>query len=530
MYYRFQTLAIFLVLFSAIYTSNCSDAPLSEASSVPSVAGTLKVTPSDSVSIGFLDEIIFEVSLKDMSGTPIVGAPIIASFIGDAGNATLAPSSFHTSEQGSGQIIFTAPTKPVSFEIRFKSPENEISVEVVVDPTLSAVSFDVDYPGKRDLALVEAALYRDVDCADITTSAVTPERTFERDAVFPVTFDIDGLAENGSYTVQVTGKNERDQPRASLCLPNVSPSHQYELLRIEDIPLDIAGQFITTTHLKMPDVMSLLVEQLGERIQFIVSPETAILDEIETTLSEDQFAQEAFNQYREEHTLEVALETYFSEAQIDVGDTFAPVWAHMDAAMSSFNIIGALEIESSQEASLLVYHELEWMVFMPNTADPLEYYIRNPDTADGTARRGADDTLFLDEHTISLGLGLPLSFLFRTALSDTMAVQELDQALMAVVDCEAVAIFLEPLLADITTFSVIEQSCRESATTATEQLNAAITELNLYDQLTLSALCDIQVPLEGVVIDRMVSRTFDVEWDDFQMKAESFEANRIPQP
>jgi hypothetical protein len=99
-----------------------------------------------------------------------------------------------------------------------------------------------------------------------------------------------------------------------------------------------------------------------------------------------------------------------------------------------------------------------------------------------------------------------------------------------IIDCDEVADFLEPLLADVTTRLIIRQGCQLASETATEQLDAEIATLNQYDQITFEGTCLAEVPLYDDEIDLLVSDDFTVIWgndesDLYTMDA-TFQATR----
>jgi hypothetical protein len=497
---------------------------------------TLRVTPSSIINIGYSDKITFNISLVDATGKAIVGAPVIASFVGDSSNASLTPATFHTSEQGTGQVTFVAPDKEVSFAIRFKSPEDEESVEVVVDRSMFSITLDIEYSGNREMDSLQALLYRDTSCDELIPNEDDSVESFEQGGALPTSVFIDGLQAETSYTILVNAKNEEERIRASGCVDGISPSKATEPLELMDTRLFIAGQYTTQTRLEMPGVADLIVDRLADRIELISSPEMAILNGIESVLSDDPFAQETFNQQREELDLGRVLSSYFRDESIDIFASLETTWSDIKTALSSFDLIGTLELEPSQEGNdFTSYHTLERFRFYQENDEMLEHVIHLPDTSRGTMEM---DPLNIDtliwNHETSLGLGVPLSFLFTTVLQDNLGTQEINGALLSIIDCDGVTAVLEPHLADVTTSSVIQQGCQRATDTAQEQLNAEITELNQYDQLSFKATCQVEVPITDEQVNKLESDDLSLVWGDdenglYEMYAESFEANRVSQ-
>ncbi len=525
-------LTLYFVLVFSFLGAHCSDTPLGTSNGLNPFENLI-VIPSSEIKLGYSDEVTFDVYLEDDRGNAIIGAPIIVSFVGDSANASLDPATFHTSEQGSGRVTFVAPDRDVAFAIRFRSPEDETSVEVVVDPSLFSVTLDVDYTGNREMEELEATLFRDIRCSELAANEGSIVRTYSQSSDLPTSLFVDGLRAETTYAIELTAKNRLGRTRALGCVDDISASNTSESVALQDAPLDFAGKYTTTIHLGLPGLMDIIVDRLAENISFISAPETAIMDGIRTVLTDDQFSVETFDQQREEQSLDRGLRDDIERRNIDVSAVMAPTWEDMKGALDSFDFIGTLELESSEDEEFNLHHTLERLKFYQDDDTELEITIRMPDTGDGTARVEPFDTLVLMDHEIILGLGVPLSSLFATALSDNLGTQEISQALLNIVDCGAVADYLEPLLADVTTRSVLLQGCQLATETAEEQLNAEITELNQFNQLTLSATCEVEVPLVNEQVGRLFSDNFHVVWgneeaDFYKMDDLPFEASYRP--
>jgi hypothetical protein len=523
-----------------LLTAGCSDEEFKEPDVEESLE-TLTVTPAMLNEIGFYEKIVFEIKLKDQENAPLADVPVLVSLIGEAHNADLAPGKFNTSAEGTGQVTFIAPDKEASFEIRFKSPESEVYVPVTVDPTIVSLSLSVDYPGQRTLSTMEASLYEmtsDFNCNDLTASPLVDASIYHR-AVTPMTFSFFGLREDQLYGIVVTGNNSAGEVRASGCVTDLVPNQQNDELVLVDTPLNATGTFDIITEFDTGGAIDVLVDQLAENIDFADSPARAIFDSIGKVLAEnDPFAEEAFNQQREDNAWDQLLASaYFEKQDVDVAGAIQPIWERMKSSMNGFTAIGSFELEISEaddEDDYNLYHEITLLQFPRAEGDDLlDFPIEVPDMAVGAARDGSHDSLLIISHQVHLGLGEPLHFLFIDALQSLFNESELSEALEAIVDCTAVAEFLEEPLSDVAVRSTIEEGCRIAAVEANGQAVDQVTELSQYDLITFRGSCSLEVPFTGNRVDNLESGEFFVTWgndlgEQHSMKA-SFEAHRTQQ-
>ncbi len=502
----------------------------------------LTVGPDGHQELGYFEKVVFTVSLSDEVGNPLSDVPVEARLIGEAYNASLEPAELHTAKDGTGQVTFTAPDREVSFDIRFKSPTREVLVPISVDSTRTGISLDVAYSGDRAFSTIEAQLY---EMTDTFSCAVISEETpidivVDRRGITPTTLTFFGLRQDASYSVKIMGKNANGEIRASGCVSDFVPAQAAVELSLTNTPMNAAGAYNIQTSLDTTGEFDELVDLFSHKIHLIADPAAAILDNISGTL--DQFAVESYVRLREDQGLDELLTAgYFGARGIDVGEAMGPVWDFMKGNLSGFKAVGTFELATAGENEFILYHVITSLQFpREGNAFDLTFKINNADPGVGTARFGGnsetDDTLVIDTHQIHMGgLGEPLSFLFREALQMRYDTIELGESLESIVDCAAVAEFLEEPLSDVAARATIEEGCLLATMEADGELQDQVTELNRYDSLSFKGHCDLEIPMKGNAIERLTSGEFSVSWESVSHNAPlvgmqaTFEATRVQQ-
>lgn len=546
MIFIFKYLDLFIALAAGFAGMGCQDSADTAPVTPPSSSSeSLSVEPSGEQELGFFDTVVFTVSLKNGNGKPLADAPVEARLIGEAYNAALNPTQLSTGADGTAQVTFTAPDREVSFDIRFKSPTREVLVPIKVDSTRTGVSLDVKYDGDRAFSLIEAKLYEMSDsfsCED-PEAAVSIDALVDKKGITPTAFTFFGLRQDGSYAVHVTGKNATGKIRASGCVTDLVPSaHDAELI-LSNTLMNAAGIYSIQMAVDTDGAIDPLVNQLSDSIQFISNPAGAILDNLGDTL--DQFAVESFVRLREDQGLDALLtEGYFTSNGIDVQAAVDPVWEMLKHNLNRFTAMGTFELETDTDTAFILHHVIHSLYF-PREGNPqdLPCPILTPNQGIGAARlggeRGADDTLMLDdtllidEHEMTLWLGDTLLFLLREALLTQHDTKVLGESLEAIVDCASVAEFLEGSLSDVAARATLEEGCRHATMEADSELQDQVTKMNQYDSLFFKGACDLDIPLDGDAIERLIEGELIVSWgasgsDDISGMRATFEANRVP--
>jgi hypothetical protein len=494
----------------------CADTAVEAVSDATDVdKEILTVNPSNDLHVGFSDRVELHIGLTDSQGRPLVGKSVDAVFVDQSFDATISPSRFITDSNGLGTVVFTAPTPfkikddTLSLKIRFRSADTESFVDVLVDPELIQISFEVDYQGKREFTRLDAILYsRDTDTENGSETKIA-ESVYS--GTLPTTIAFVGLIGSRSYKVEVVAQDASAVVGASGTLDDIRPNMQGLSLLLEDIPLTLIGQYDASFTITTDGALNWTVDELIKAALFAAKPEEAVLNGIADELATDAFAAATFATERAENKWDETLLAYFENRGVDVPGTFAELQGAAQSALRQILLTGVLEFGKDGEGNNTVFYNIEDLTF--GQGGPV-YLVPMQEASTGKATLGSNDELILSEHDVPIPLGDPFSLLLTGSIySEILGSQELAHALQTMVDCSATATFLEPLLSDLAVRSTIELGCLTAAETAAEQVGDALVTFNQASRLSFAdATCTAVVPESGNEVESFTCPPFAVTW------------------
>lgn len=511
----------------------CQSTILSDYQSEAGI-GVLEIDSEEALTVGFFEERIFRVELTGSDGMPLVGQPVMVSFIGSAHNGRLFPSSFNTDENGRGDVLFTAPDKEGDFQIRFSSPvaDTDGFVSVTVDPARIGLSVDVNYAGKRNLTVVDIAIYKDISCEDLQTEgrfdgfAPFDELTDLETSSFPVSAGFSGLHYDATYCVSVSGRNPLGAERAAGCIDGLIPDLTVSTVQLSDVLLDAGGKFKITTRIDTDGLMDKAVDEFALFIDsaFLNNPPKKIMDGISKVLdAKDPFAAEAYLQLRQEFDFELFLAAELDEELIAVRASFSEIWDLIRAQLDGIEAQGTLELVSQAENSYRGFHSISQLNFSDGLGQVGIYLVElesASETGETTAVLGeADrDSLSISRHKIGLGLGTPLFLLFSDAMDAHFSVRSVSAVLDSFVNCDHVADLLVEKLSEVADRASIHAGCVGAAMDAEQALLGGTAVLNTgYANMILEGGCRLETPEMGNQVLSLVDGYFSVSWTGFGM-------------
>jgi hypothetical protein len=501
------------------------------------------VTPGGSIEVGYFEQQTLSVQLLDSSGLPMPGAPVLASFIGPAHNGTLVPDTFNTDSSGSGKVVFTAPDKEIDFQIRLFSVDldSEKFVRVIIDPERTRLSSTVSYEGTRQITDLTASLHEFVSCDDLDVDEGTEEVQIFTSHELPSSVEFSGLKSGVTYTLMVRGWSASGELRAKVCKDELVPNQPIEDLTIEDIPLNTIGSYDIVSTIQIDGEMDIATDKFARYLidNFLAIPEKIILDEVrKEVIARQPFAKETFDQIRDQTELDAFLAQDFEDRGVDLVESFDPIWEMMKDHQVMLEAEGEIEFGSGDHAGYSLYHRVDRLVFSNGTGDSLGVFVVGiPETGTGVVEPGVSDQdlLYLDRHSISLGLGDPLHFLFWSALNHEFDSKVVAEVLQLLVDCEKVTVALLPWLEDVTDIATIQKGC-ETATVSGEQwpLLAVADMSSRYSKLVFEGSCRLEDPVSGDEVLELSNGQFQVNWNGVSLggpeqlgpMTASFEAQR----
>ncbi|MCP4677351.1 MAG: hypothetical protein GY854_17925 [Deltaproteobacteria bacterium] len=512
--------SLFLFIFVvSMWLPGCEDQGAATNMGNETTHGLIAVEPSGSVSLGYFEDQIFRVKITDSDGTPMVGEPVIVSFIGPAYNSHIEPSVFDTDETGIGEIVFTAPDKVASFPIRFTSPaiDEAVIVDVVVDPTLIELSVNVSYSGKRQIDSFEAALFEESSCEDLAgDDGIEPVQTI-KESKLPAAFKFSGLRHGKSYALQVHGLNPEGDIRVVSCLDALVPDGDVVNIELVDMPFSGGGNFNLTIEISPDGAMDRAVDELATLMdkRFANNPAKHILNEVrQTVVKMDPLAGVAYDELRNRFLLDELLAAHFSENSIDVAGSLDSMWLAIKDYFFSVTLRSRLGIGSPEEETYSLAHHIDKIEFLNEDGD-LASVLFTSEFGKGSARLDENDAdlLHVDEHTIAFGLGFPTYILLMLIIDDQMEAESFNQAMYQIVDCDRVADVLEPKLNDIANWATIRSGCESATVLAEGWLTTGVALLDYwYTNLVLEGSCRLDGSPTGLQAISLVDGELDVSW------------------
>ncbi len=516
---------------------------------------SILVSPSSEVTLGYLEETVFEVTLADGYGTPLVGEPIDISFEGPAHNAHVTPlysdadavtpsNDFYTDETGTALVLFRAPDLAASFAIRFSSPAIEgasLSVDIVVDPDHLKLHFEVTYHGDRPLTYIRTELFEHITCSDLITSPSHPPVETAVAGSPPALFALTGLRHRYDYTVRVTGLNADGASRAQTCVEGLTPNTDVPDVVLSNIPFNLSGKYETRAKTAPREILAGTLDEMTAALDeatdiapasFNIDPETAILDGIrKVVIEQNPMSEVPFDEVRNDNDLDGQLAQYFQNSNVAVSDALHSVWSTVKDILYEVWFFGVLEIGSMSDAAYPTENRIDRLMFSNALGDAFSYEVIEPESSPGTADPSPpdEDRIRLHAHRINLGLGDVLYHLVSNyALIQAYETADFAQALDMIVDCEAVADFLAIWLGDVATAETLRTGCEQATVDASAKLSFGAAALNAkFGSLEAEGFFYVADPNIGNQIETLVDGQVTLTWHGESLEGELTELDPI---
>ncbi len=495
------------------------------------------VEPQDSVDVGYFEQVEFVVRLENADGNPMVNEPVSVNFIGLAGNSRLDPASFNTDIDGKGTVTFRAPDNKTEFQIRFSAPsfaeETWKFVGVHVIPELVGLALNVTYEGNRQIGDVDAVLYEEISCSDLTREdAFEPIATKKIEAGLPASLTFFSLRDDLTYTIQLHGRDATGEVRASTCLGDLSPNLNIVNLELLDVPLEISENYYVTTTIEADGVLDAAVDLFvwyfyeyaiwyslnsGTNGAYLMEdPANAIIDKIkEILVTKEPIAVEPFENLVTQNSIHDSLTNYFTDNSIDIEQSLEPLWGMINSNFTTVTAYSELELGVIEEGIHPFYHQIERVDFSDNKANIISYFVEAPETVQGTSILDTEDPylLHIDKHTVNLGLGDPIHQILKRELDDLFGVQRLSLAVESIIDCDQIADMMVPDLQDVVDRNTIYSGCLDATNEVEMWAYSGIILLNsFYSQLILEGTCYFENPAVGNQAKAIKDGVFSVIW------------------
>lgn len=476
----------------------------------------LSVTPEAPAALGYFEKQQFSVRLRDGTGTPLADRPISARIVGSAHNADLSPLELQTDSEGLGVFVFTAPGKDVDLDIRFSSPSaGEVHIPVEIDPDKLGIGLLIDYDGGRDFDEVTVKLFAGATCdVAIDDEGVPVVASVTGEAIFPREFSFKGLSAAGSYAALVTAMSETGEIRGIACRDGLLAADEAQGMMLEDIPLELEGTFEILLEVSTGSALSPGVEALAAPVEeFAAQAPGRILDVIAASLdSPGSIAQ--FEEVRASEELDSALAQDLADREVDLPGDMADLWTMVEGRLEVLDIRSRLDLGPAVEGQHEFYHWLGSLAY--NGAADTAYQILLSDPGTGLAGISTQnvDLLQVEDHSLGLGLGSVIYSAFSAQLEADHGSPTLSIVLEQLIDCDAVAAFLDEPLSGIVDYSDIRIACVDAALLVHVDLatEAALQDA-LYSRLSYQdGSCLFVVPEHGDLVRDIEEGSFSIEW------------------
>jgi hypothetical protein len=505
----------------AVVATACANSAAGVAADAGAGGAGITVAPAGPVTMGYLEQRDFLVTLSDADGNPVVGEPVQVGLVGRADNGSLTPVEFATDGQGQGKVTFVAPDKPLAFQIRFTSPaaDEPAFVQVETDPGRFSISATVAYAGKRAFGEIRASIYADIPCAQLASDS--PALEFRSAGVLPAEFSFAGLKAGVAYTVAVSADNESGAVRADACADGLVPSTTPVTLDLADIALDPSGVFDVTDAVHAGEALAPAVDHVSSSFgsawfsAFASDVPGAILDAVREVIAGDEpLAAQSFDTAREDDGLDALLASDLEQRDVDVASRMSDLWQRVETALTAITELGVIEIGNPADGEAAIYHRTTALEFESIDA-PFAVENPPPDVGEGKAviDQADPDILLIGEHRVALGIGRPLAHVVFGIIGASGA-DGLSAYLEADVDCDAVATALGPALAGIAEAETIRDGCREAMSPADVHLADALSEVNAaFGEISFEGSCRLDDPGAGDKVVGLSGGVFSVIWD-----------------
>lgn len=481
----------------------------------------ITVAPSGPVTMGYLEQRDFVVTLADADGHPVAGEPIQVGLVGRADNGSLEPVELTTDGKGRGKVSFVAPDKPLAFQIRFTSPaaDEPAFVRIETDPGRFSISAAVAYGGKRTFAEIRASIYENIPCAQLVSDS--PALESQTADALPASFSFAGLKAGVAYTVSVAAGNVSGAVRAGACADGLAPSATPVAFDLTDIPLDPASVFDLTSSIHAGDALGPAVDYVAASFGsawfdgFASDVPGAILDTMRAIItSEEPLSGESFDSAREDDGLDALLASDLAQRDVDPAASMSDLWQRVRTALSEVTETGVLEIGNPAGGEIAIYHRITELGF-EGIATAFVVDDPPPDVGEGTAAFDEldPDVLLFGEHRMALGIGRPLEHIASSVLAAEGA-DDLSSYLVGVVGCETVAAVLDPALSGITDVETIQLGCEDAMAAAALNLADAFFEVNAaFGEISFAGSCRLDDPGTGDKVTGLSDGAFEVIWE-----------------
>lgn len=474
----------------------------------------LQVNPAGPLTLGFGEEQVFQILLLDQAGQPLAGEPVQVSLVGPAHNGYVSPFEFVTDSGGGGEVTFKAPEKATELEVRFSSPAAaaDVSIQVSVNSAALGLTIELDYTGERELTLFSVELHDWTGCDQLDLAPGAEPLASQTADEVPVALWFGGLLADHEYAVLARGYNAEGTMRAAACIDGLPPQQGGVDLVIDDLPYTLAGAFAVSALVETGGDLAPGVQFLASGLQeFGADVPGAILDAIRQGLA-DSVAIDQFDAIREGQDLDGLLAQDFEDRGVDVAYELAQLWGVVEARLASIVFSTRLEISAVTDGVHALYHTVEQLSFDGVDAP---YPVVLQDQGQGTAALSATapDLLEIASHSVGLGLGGPLMHVARAELEAGWGFAELDEALAARVDCEAVAAVLSEPLAELAEPVALRAGCAAALAAAGTTLDNQQNALDsVCSQISFSGSCHLADPGVGDLVESLTGGLFDVTW------------------
>jgi hypothetical protein len=511
-------LSIILISFSLSVIAACSSAGADALSGGDeSQGGQLQVGPGGPIDLGFFEEQVFDVQLSGITGDPLAGEPISVSLIGPAHNGFVSPFELTSDEEGSGQVVFTAPDTATELEIRFSSPaaEADVVVAVTVDPAELGFTIEVEYDGQRQLAYVEAQIYADATCEDLALGIAGDPADVQTAESIPAGFTFVGLLAGSTYAVGAVGQNSENEPRAEDCLDGLLPDGDGGVLGLTDLPFDVVGVFGVEMAVSTSGALEPAVAELASSLDpFSTDVPDAILDAIRAVIEDEPLIAESFDEIRVTDDLDGLLVADFAARDVDVAGSLSAAWEQVDASLVGFAMSAELEFGAPTDGVYDLYHQIVALSFV---GIEQSFLVALPETGQGTASPAVDDidALLISQHQVGLGLGGPVEFLLEAELAESYGAEGLAGALEEIVDCDAVVTVLAGPLDGVADAAEILAGCQDAMIGAAVLLDEGVALISgEYAQVSFNeGSCRLADPGVGNLVEELIEGEFQVTWE-----------------
>jgi len=454
----------------------------------PNAGALLDVVGSDARSIPELSEEVIEVRYTDLEGQPIEGIVDFA-IEGDPAGGTLSGHSVETDADGHARVTLRAGTQ-ASYDVVAVAPEADpatVSIDVQ-QMRFAPLHYTVTYDGMRVVDGVEAALFTNVTCDDLSRSVPSPRETQVTYLGSRETFED---AEVGiPMAVYALGIDRNDYVAAEACADVTVESTGTEV----EIPLDDVSELFGGTYSiqetfdvtdgfsedldTLLDVMGGLSSDPARYIVDFVADHSETPSWLRSALS-SSLTRRLVADRLEDAMSDVTLPGFLVET-VDLG-------GDMDRAFSALTLDGDLTFDEPDEfGESLGNHRVSRMSFPLDGAT-----VDRPVSAMADVNVTVGPTITLDEHALSIEFGRLIEMILNDVLLPRLpgSPANIHDWLTSLLDCDGISM---SLAGDSSTAAdVADAVCDVGLIVLSGYLDDLVTNMWEYDTLHLAGTADL---------------------------------------